>query len=758
MRKISWIIKDENFDKSKIEFNGNKYMLGNGYIGYRGTMEEYSKEGLTACVLPSVYDKVEGKWREPVNLPNGFFLKLYCDGEPLSVLSSKIEQHEQGIDVRNAVHFRKTIFQTKTGKKVQLLIERFLSSDNVHIMCMKCSFICKEDSKIIIQIGFDDNIWDLNGPHLRKVKVDKKDEILILETVTKELGVNIFEGEAIKCDFQFIEYTDEANTLRELEVNAKAGKEYELTRYISIYSSKDCYNPEEKVIKTCSDVLKDGYDKLYEIHSQIWNNKWEASDVKLTGDDEAQLALRYSIYQLLSIAPTHSDKVSIPARGLSGQVYKGAVFWDTEMFMLPFFNATNPKIARNLLMYRYYTLDGARRKASEYGYRGAFYAWESQDTGDDACTLFNVADVFTGRPMRTYFRDKQIHISADVVYGIWEYYKHTGDFSIFIDGGAEVILECARFFYSYAYYKPEKRRYELLDVTGPDEYHERVGNNAFTNVMVKHTLEIAISVLELLSNKKKEFFDKLIIKLNYFKDIENIKNMNEALYIPKPDAETDLIEQFDGYFKLEDLSLDKLKSRMLNKNEYLGGGNGIATTTRILKQADVVTMLNLFKDNYSSEVKKANWEYYEKRTEHGSTLSACMYGMLAANLEKAQCAYNYFIKTAFVDLNGNAKQYVGNLYIGGTHPAANGGAWMDVVYGFSGITIDENKISINPHLPLKWQEVNFKLVYKGIKFNIKITKNIIIIDCVGKEPKKILVNIKNEDVYIKAGDTIEVSY
>ncbi|WP_198149924.1 hypothetical protein [Clostridium sp. DMHC 10] len=121
MRKISWIIKDENFDKSKIEFNGNKYMLGNGYIGYRGTMEEYSKEGLTACVLPSVYDKVEGKWREPVNLPNGFFLKLYCDGEPLSVLSSKIEQHEQGIDVRNAVHFRKTIFQTKTGKKSTII-------------------------------------------------------------------------------------------------------------------------------------------------------------------------------------------------------------------------------------------------------------------------------------------------------------------------------------------------------------------------------------------------------------------------------------------------------------------------------------------------------------------------------------------------------------------------------------------------------------------------------------------------------------
>lgn len=190
----------------------------------------------------------------------------------------------------------------------------------------------------------------------------------------------------------------------------------------------------EAALKYSREAAALGYEALLKEHAENWERKWERSDVVIHGDEEAQAALRYSLYQLHIISPGHSEKLSIPARGLSGQVYKGAVFWDTEMFMLPFYLHTQPEIARNLLMYRVHTLDGARRKAAEYGYEGAFYAWESQETGDDACTLFNVNDVFTGRPLRTYFRDKQVHISADVAYGIWQYYLFTGDGSLLLEG------------------------------------------------------------------------------------------------------------------------------------------------------------------------------------------------------------------------------------------------------------------------------------------------------------------------------------
>ncbi|MNZ83258.1 Nigerose phosphorylase [compost metagenome] len=393
------------------------------------------------------------------------------------------------------------------------------------------------------------------------------------------------------------------------------------------------------------------------------------------------------------------------------------------MFMLPFFLHTDPKVARNLMMYRIHTLGGARRKAAEYGFLGAFYAWESQDTGDDACTLFNVNDVFTGRPMRTYFRDKQVHISGDVVHGIWKYVQFTGDESLLTSGGAEVIWECARFFYSYAYYNSVKERFEILDVTGADEYHERVNNNAFTNALVKETLEIALRTAELLQDKYPEVYNQLSTEFSEGPFLTEFKAMLDSFYVPQPDPASLVIEQFDRYFTLEDVRLPDLKSRVLNKNEYLGGGNGLATTTTILKQADVVLMLNLFKHSFTKEVKQANWEFYEPRTEHGSSLSPCIYALVAADIGSPDWGYPYFMRTATVDLTGESKQYVGDLYIGGTHPAANGGAWMAAVLGFAGLDYDGGTVHIKPSLPKHWQSVELPVTLRGNTFKLRISKD-----------------------------------
>jgi kojibiose phosphorylase/nigerose phosphorylase len=227
---------------------------------------------------------------------------------------------------------------------------------------------------------------------------------------------------------------------------------------------------------------------------KTWEEKWRISEIFIEGDDEAMEALNYSLYHLHSIAPRHTRSLSIAARGLSGQTYKGAVFWDTEMFMLDFFLFTEPEVAKTLLRYRIDTLAGAKEKAKYYGYEGAFYAWESQEGGFDACSDYNVTDVFTGRPMRTYFKDKQIHISAAIAYGIMRYVEYTGNDDLLKEGGGEVIIECARFYYSLLVKRINKEYYELWDVIGPDEYHERVNNNAYTNRMAKFTFEAAIKI------------------------------------------------------------------------------------------------------------------------------------------------------------------------------------------------------------------------------------------------------------------------
>jgi len=473
----------------------------------------------------------------------------------------------------------------------------------------------------------------------------------------------------------------------------------------------------------CRRAAARGYAAALAATRAAWDRRWAASDVSVTGDPAGQKALRYSIYHLLCIAPSHTDRASIPARGLSGQVYKGAIFWDTEMFMLPFFNHTQPELARNLVRYRFHTLPGAKRKAASLGRRGAFYAWESQESGDEACTLFNITDVITKRPLRTYFADKQVHISADVAHGIWQYYLASGDGSILLDGGAEVLAECARFFLSWSYLNPDKGRYEILDVTGPDEYHERVHNNAYSSAMAARTVSTALAALDLLKRRYPREHASLLRRLKLAKDLPALRDLEKRIYVPAPHPSTRVIEQFDGYHRLEEISVKDLKKRLLDPREYLGGGQGIATTTKVLKQADVVMMLNVLGSRYSGAVKKANWEFYEPRTEHGSSLSACVYALVAAAIGRSEWAYRYFMKTATVDLSGDAKQYVGSLYIGGTHPAANGGAWMAAVLGFGGLSMDGSGglLRLNPALPKRWKSLSFRVVQAGQWVTVRLS-------------------------------------
>ena len=411
--------------------------------------------------------------------------------------------------------------------------------------------------------------------------------------------------------------------------------------------------------------------------------------------------------------------MSIPARGLSGQVYKGAVFWDTEMFMIDYFIFSDPRIAKTLIQYRIDTLGGARTKAKEYGLNGAYYAWESQEGGYEACSNYNVTDIFTNRPMRTYFRDKQYHVSAAVVYAIMKYIDATGDYGILSDGAMEVVIECARMYRSLLIKKADSRFYEIRDVVGPDEYHERVNNNAYTNRMVKFVFETAVS----LSDKLKELDENCYDSLNEKYDLNKLKTVfgdsAENMLIKEPNSDG-IIEQFDGYFKLEHTSVDEVRSRLLNPKEYWGGAYGVAADTQVLKQADVVAMLSMFKNDYNNDIMKKNWEYYEPITEHGSSLSACMYSLLACYIGKTEYAYPLFIKSASADLNKGGKEWLGTLYIGGTHPASEGGAWIVAIKGFAGIEITDSGLKCTPRLPEGWTKMAFKLEFKDKVYKIEI--------------------------------------
>lgn len=756
-----WQVKQDGFDKSKIELNGSKFLLGNGYMGYRGTLDEFAREQLVSCVLAGVYDRVGKGWREPVNAPNGLLTRVYCNGQLLSVIGggAAVQGHEQMLDIGRAVHERCTQFRLPDGNVIEVRSQRFVSLANVHLIGLKFAVKAQKKCKLVIETGIDAEVWDINGPHLAEACPEvKPDDILAMGAVTQEMRYVVGVAQWVEGNCGQAEVRKESRSIAQrYTVEAQAGATYELTKYVGVFSTVDgVKDPVASAAECCRAAGRQGYDQCLAAHEALWQVRWDESDVQIEGDEESQLALRYSIYHLLAIAPTHTDKVSIPARGLSGQVYKGAIFWDTEIFMMPFFTFAQPRLARNLLRYRYHTLDGARRKAKDLGFRGAYYAWESQDSGDDACTNFNVTDVFTKRPLRTYFRDKQVHISADVAHAVWRYYELTGDQTVLLEGGAEIILECARFFYSYAYFKKEKNRYEVLDVVGPDEYHERVNNNAFTSGMVKRTLDVAVATLELLETRYPAEYAKLIAKINYAEDVANIREMSRLLYVPRPDARQ-VIEQFDGYLRMEDCTLKELKSRIIEPNEYWGC-HGLASQTQILKQADVVLMLHLFRDSYSREVKKANWDFYEPRTEHGSSLSPCVYALVAADVGDAQWGYKFFRKTAEIDLKGDAKQYLGLLYIGGTHPAANGGAWMAAILGFGGFNPRGEVMEIRPVFPEQWKGLKFKFHWRGQRYHAAISREQVTLSADAKNAAAGSFSVAGQAVECAAGQTKVISY
>ena len=724
--KNEWIIKKNNFEKADIEMHGSKYLVANGFMGYRGTMEEYTANELVAVNLAGFFDLAEcSNWRESVNAPNPLYTVVSVDNKELNLSQFESVSHKQTLNIRNGIHSRNTTFNVN-GANITIRAERFVSMVSENIIALKYSVCADKDIEVILKTGIDKNIWNISGNHLNFVDENAIDNRLVLNAETVQLKNKLSVYEMVIG----LETVENDGLIHTAKISLKANEEFTFTKLSGIYHSESLKNSKENF----ENAVNKGYDNLKSEHISAWDKVWEKSDVVIEGDEEAQFALRYSIYHLCSIAPHNTDICGIPARGLSGQVYKGAAFWDTEMFMLPFFQFSDTVAARNLLNYRVNTLGGAKRKAEEFGHEGAFFAWESQETGDDACTLFNVTDIFTNRPLRTYFKDKQIHVSADIVLAMWDYCRTTGDYTILRDGGLNLMYECIWFYYTYSSFRAYKNRYELLDVVGPDEYHERVDNNAFTNIMVKHAVDIFVNAIR----KVEKLYPESYAEFSNSKDLSWAKDFSDKLYVPQPN-EQGIIEQFDGYFKMEDVVPADLKKRELKENEYWGC-HGLASTTRVLKQADIIMMLNVFRNEYSTEVKKANWEFYEPYTEHGSSLSACAYAIVAANIGLADWAYKYFMKTATVDLTGSTRQYLGSLYIGGTHPAANGGSWSTAIFGFAGISFTDDVLDISPNLPKNWKAMSFKLCWQGESLDIKIQGRNVAVK--GIENTRITVNGK----------------
>ncbi len=699
-------IAEEGFSKDAVANNGNKFLIANGYMGYRGTLDGFGKEQLAAYTLGGFYDRVKGKNSETVNAPDPFWLRVYADGVLLDPLATEPASHSQKLDLRKVEFSRSTAFAVN-GKTITIKTSRVLCGDEYHGALGTVEITADKDCSVDVECGINSDVWDINGPHLENITFRPVEGGVVCESLAQEKKIPL----TVALILSGMQAPFEGGVMRKA-VQLAAGKACRIERFIGLGYGDDAASAEA----VARGLEAKGMQEALKAHYAYWEKKWELNDVEITGSDRAQLALRYSIYHLLILSPRRSG--SIGARGMSSQVYKGAVFWDTEVFMLPFFLANEHEVARNLVMYRINTLDAAKRKAEHYGFQGAFYAWESQD-GEDACSDFNITDLFTGRDVKTYFKDKQIHISADVVYGIDGYIKRTGDTSVLYEGGLKTMLECALFYYSRGYYNYIKGRYELLDVIGPDEYHERVNNNAYTNYAAYATIQCAIEYYSKVSAENPDYATEVAASVSDGL-MDKLTKFAAGLYLPQPDA-NGVVEQYDGYFQEEDVLVDDVRKRLVDPREYWGGTTGVATATRVIKQGDVIVLMTLFPEYFSPAIIEANYDFYLKYTEHGSSLSPCMYAIDACWVGRPDDAWKWFLNTAEIDMNGSAKTWLGGLYIGGTHPAANGGAYLTAVCGFAGVHMRGSEITLDPHLPKDIESMKFCLTDKGKTYRYTVT-------------------------------------
>ena len=417
----NWVLRKNGYRPEEIVTDGNRFLCANGYMGLRGTAEEAGRDLFPAVTLAGVYDRRGDLWREPVNAPNALFAQVFFNGRALHAAEAR--EHRVKISYRHGIFSRETDFGP-----VRLQSGRFGSMAAPHLLADRLRLTAQADGELCIRTGISADIWDINGPHLTNFSF-RQGEAALCRAVTGEKGITVAAAQAVQADSDFAESFEQGpqGIFRVLRCFVRAGEEKTLSLFAAVYTSLDGDAPGKAAEAACLAAKAAGFDQCLQAHRDAWESIWAQSEVTLEGNDEAARAMHASQYHLNSVAPRHAGDMSIPARGLSGQTYKGAVFWDSEMFFFPMFVYTQPDIARSLLRYRIKTLPGALKKAAEYGYRGAFYAWESQEGGEEGCTNFNVVDVFTHRPVRTYFRDRQIHISGDIAYALRSYYDLTGD-------------------------------------------------------------------------------------------------------------------------------------------------------------------------------------------------------------------------------------------------------------------------------------------------------------------------------------------
>ena len=733
MSTDDWLIAQDAYDPEENLKYESLFALSNGYLGIRGSHEEGAKVTLPYLYINGVFDKSETFMRELATLPNWLGIRLYVEKELIGVENCEILEFSRVLDMKRAVLTKRLLLRDKKGRETLVEGIRFVSRSNVHRMGIRLYVTPVNYSGIIeVESIIDGSIINFYDAPRFKVKhtYQTANEVLgadgcYIETATRDNDLHVGtgcrieaykDGEKVLKNKAFHAFGEQA--VEFADVTASQGECVEFVKYVAMFTQRECAAWEiHGMVKSEIDKFTEaGFDKELEEHCAVYQHMWNQADIRIQGDFELDRAVRFNIFHLMSTGNENDDKVNVGAKLLSGEEYGGHAFWDTELFMLPFFAYVFPKTARNLENYRYHLLDAARANAKKKGFSGAQYPWESADDGTEQCPDWTIEP--DGTCYRCYVAVYEHHVTAAVAYGIYNYVKITRDTQFLLGQGAEILTETARFWASRCDYVAEKDRYEITQVTGPDEWHEPVNNNLYTNYLARWNLRYVMELTADMEKNHPEEYRRLLDKTGLTREeIETWNEVQAKMYLPRKEG-TNLLEQFEGYFQLENVTIEKY-----DENDWPVRPEALkhmkTSQTQIIKQADVVMLLHLMGEEFDEETIKLNYGYYEKRTLHGSSLSPSIYSVMGLKVGDDSKAYRYLKRAAFIDLlnlQKNTRE--------GIHAANTGGVWQTVVFGFAGVAPQEDgMLHIRPNMPKEWESLTFRLHYLGSWIEITVNRD-----------------------------------
>ena len=788
-----WNLNYNFFDKENEKLRETLTTVGNGYFGTRGCFEGAKASDIhypgtyIAGIYNKLLTKIQGKNiynNDFVNCPNWLMIEFRIGSQDYkNPLEMELLDYKQTLSIHDGVMIRSLICKDKSGKLTKIRTKRIASMAEPHLAAIEYNLTpLNYSGKITIKSSLDGTVIndgvaryrELKSKHLSLVEHGKTKNGIFLHVQTNKskyqimmnarTGVNI-NGKPISITKAV--YQNKGLVGETIEIPVTEGTTYSLSKIVSIYTSQEKKSTSLK--KAAFEALTHykTFDEVYHPHAKAWKKLWKQSNITIEGDRIVQQTARLHIYHLLVTASPHNKKIDagITARGLNGEAYRGHIFWD-EIYILPFYNRCFPEISKPLLMYRYNRLDAARQYAKDNGYQGAMYPWQTADDGTEETQIvhYNPKDGSWGPDLSL----RQRHVSIAVFYDVWLYIKSTGDIRFLSDYGAEIMLEVARFWASIAHFDNTTEKYHIKGVMGPDEFHEKlpgtdepgIQDNAYTNIMVVWLLDKALGLIDELGEKR---FEKLSRKIGFdINEMDKWREMTKKMNVILDS--NSIISQFDGYMDLEELDWDKYRKEYgdIHRLDRILKAEGKSPDDyKLAKQADVLMIFYLlspeevgnilnqlgYKIDDPLDMLKKNYDFYEKRTSHGSTLSKVVHAVVSSYIHSGGTAWEWFLEAIKSDIFDTQ----GGTTIEGIHTGVMAGTLDVIIRYFGGIDFSGNNPVIKPHLPEHWDSLSFRICDKKIWYSFEFTEKNISVMVEAKGKPDITVIINGQEVVLQAG-------